>query len=226
MPIYNAQILEVDAAETRRYAGLRKAQGFGEQNICDACAEALLLMEVRGAWEVYDYDSARHTVLSEPPFELEGKSIVKHLDGCRRVICMAATVGLELEREITRKFERGEYLASVLLDAAATAAVEQAANETEKAISVEVAKDGYKMKSRYSPGYGDWSLISQKKFFPITGAKEIGMKLSIAMMLMPRKSITAIIGLKKVTAAEKKFGADENHNCETCEKSDCPARKN
>ena len=52
MAIYNAQILTIDAAETRRYAGLRKAQNFGEQNIRDACAEALLLIEVRGAWEV------------------------------------------------------------------------------------------------------------------------------------------------------------------------------
>ncbi len=218
MPIYNAQILEVDAAETRRYAGLRKAQGFGEQNIRDACAEALLLMEVRGAWEVYDYDSARHTVLSEPPFELEGKSIVKHLDGCRRVICMAATVGLELEREITRKFERGEYLASVLLDAAATAAVEQAADAMEKHFAATFAKDGFKLRWRFSPGYGDWNLTAQEKLFTIAGAKQIDMTLTSAMMLEPRKSVTAIIGLAKKSSTHKK-------DCAACDKRDCSMRK-
>lgn len=225
VPIYNARISEIDAAETRRYAGLSRAEKFDEQNIIDACQEALLLLKVRGVWKIYDYDSENHLVLSDPHFKIEGNSIVKHLSDCEKVVCMALTVGNGIEREVTEKFRTGHYVSSMLLDAAATAAVEQAADETEKAISIEVAKDGYKMKSRYSPGYGDWALISQKKFFPITGAKEIGMKLSIAMMLMPRKSITAIIGLKKVTAAEKNSGADENHNCETCDKSDCPARK-
>ena len=221
MPIYNAQILEVDAAETRRYAGLRKAQGFGEQNIRDACAEALLLMEVRGAWEVYEYDSARHTVLSEPPFELVGKSIVKHLDGCRRVICMAATVGAELEREITRKFERGEYLASVLLDAAATAAVEQAADAMEKHFAATFAKDGFKLRWRFSPGYGDWNLTAQEKLFTIAGARQIGMTLTSAMMLEPRKSVTAIIGLQKVSAQMQ----TAKKSCATCDKLDCLMRK-
>ena len=130
MPIYNAQILEIDAKETRRYAGLLKAQDFGEKNIREACQEALLLIDVRGAWEVYDYKSP--VVESEPPFEIVGKSIIKHLDGCEKVICMAVTVGFEIEREINKKFERGEYLASVLLDAAATTAVEQAADLMEK----------------------------------------------------------------------------------------------
>ena len=96
MPVYNEQILEIDAAETRRYAGLRKAQDFGEQNILDACAEALLLIDVRGAWEVYDYDSANHIVASKPPVEIVGKSIIKHLDGCEKVICMAVTVGFDI----------------------------------------------------------------------------------------------------------------------------------
>ena len=219
MPIYNAQLLTIDATEARRYAGLRKAQGFGEQNILDACAEALLLIEVRGAWEVYDYDDANHIVLSEPPVTIEGKSIIKHLDGCDKVICMATTVGFEIEREINRKFERGEYLASVLLDAAATTAVEQAADAMEKNFAATFAKDGFKLRWRFSPGYGDWNLTAQEKLFTIAGAEQIGMSLSSAMMLEPRKSVTAIIGLAKRSPIRKT-------TCEACDKLACPMRKN
>ena len=215
MPIYNAQIFEIDAKETRRYAGLRKAQNFGEQNIQDACAEALMLIDVRGAWNVYDYKNC--VVESEPPFTIVGDSIIKHLDGCKKVICMAVTVGAVIEREINKKFERGEYLSSVLLDAAATAAVEQAADAMEKNFAAKFSKDGYKMRWRFSPGYGDWNLTAQEKLFKISGAEQIGMSLSSAMMLEPRKSVTAIIGLAKNSSHKK--------NCSSCDKFDCPMRK-
>ena len=194
MPVYNAQILKIDAAETRRYAGLRKAQNFGEKNIRDACEEALLLIEVRGAWEVYDY--CNQTVMSEPPFKIVGNSIIKHLDGCEKVICMAVTVGFEIEREINKKFERGEYLASVLLDAAATAAVEQASDLMEKNFAAKFSKDGYKMRWRFSPGYGDLSMSVTEDIIAILNAsKHIGLCVTRSMMMSPIKSVTAIIGL-------------------------------
>lgn len=219
MPIYNAQILSIDAAEARRYAGLRKAENFGEKNILEACEEALLLLEVRGVWELYGYKNC--TVESVPPFTIEGNSVIKHLDGCEKVICMAVTVGAAIEQEITKKFERGEYLASVLLDAAATAAVEQAADLMEKNFAAKFSKEGYKMRWRFSPGYGDWNLTAQEKLFKISGAEQIGMSLSSALMLEPRKSITAIIGLEKF--AQK--NSSHKKNCAACDKISCPMRK-
>lgn len=221
MPIYNAQILKIDVKETRRYAGLIRAKNFDEQNIIDACDDAVLLLNVRGIWKIYDYDAENFLVKSTPPFKLEGNSITRHLANCEKVICLAVTVGDEIENEVTRRFSAGKYVESVLLDAAATAAVEQAADSLEKAISPQLAKDGFKMKMRFSPGYGDWALTNQQNFFSITGAAEIGMSLSSAMMLIPRKSITAIIGLEK-----KKLDAviSPNKNCADCAKLDCPAR--
>ncbi len=224
MSIYNAQILKIDAEETRRYAGLNNAPKFDEQNIIDACDDALLLLDVRGIWKIYDYDCVNHLVQSEPHFRIDGKSIVNHLDGCDKVACMAVTVGEKIEHEITDRFRTGHYVSSMLLDAAATAAVEQAADSMEKAIALEVAKDSYKLRSRFSPGYGDWELHNQKDFFKITGAKEIKMRLSVAMMLIPRKSVTAIIGLEKITSDTKNFRRAEK-SCDACEKIDCPSRK-
>lgn len=222
MPIYNAQILSVDAAETRRYAGLMKAKDFGEKNILDACEEALILSEVRGVWEIYDYDSENHIVASEPPFAVAGKSIIKHLNGCERVICMAVTVGAEIEREVTKKFERGEYLASILLDAAATSAVEQAADAMEKNFAAQFAKDGYKLRWRFSPGYGDWNLSEQAGIFRLSGAEQVGLRLTEAFMLEPRKSVTAIIGLEKISAQKN---PSHKKSCAACDKLNCPMRE-
>ena len=223
MPIYNAQILEIDAAETRRYAGLRRVQNFGEKNIRDACAQALLLMNVRGVWEIYDYDSETHTVASRPPFTIVGNSIIKHLDGCEKIICMATTVGFDLEREVTKKFERGDYLASILLDAAATAAVEQSADAMEKNFAAMFARDGFKLRWRFSPGYGDFALTEQKKIFELSSADKIGVQLTSALMLEPRKSVTAVIGLERVTS--EKFSSSQKKSCVTCNRVDCALRK-
>lgn len=222
MPIYNAQILEIDAVETRRYAGLRKIPEFGEKNIREACEEALILLEVRGVWEIYAYDSENHTILSDLPFKIVGNSIVKHLNGCERVICLAATVGEAIEREITKKFERGEYLASILLDSAATSAVEQAADAMERNFAAKFAKDGYKMRWRYSPGYGDWNLTEQAGIFRLSGAETINLRLTEAFMLEPRKSVTAIIGLEKISAKKPSAG---KKSCANCDKIDCAMRK-
>ncbi|MCR5834559.1 MAG: methionine synthase [Selenomonadaceae bacterium] len=222
MPIYNAQILAIDESETRRYAGLRKAQNFGEKNIRDACDEALLLLRVRGAWEIYEYDDINNIVKSEPNFKIVGKSIEKHLSGCEKVICMSVTVGGDIENEVTKKFERGDYLASVLLDAAATAAVEQVADAMEKHFAAMFGKDGFKLRWRFSPGYGNWDLTEQAKLFKICGAEQIGVRLTSSMMLEPRKSVTAIIGLEKITA--KKYSDLPPKNCAACNNLQCAMR--
>ena len=222
MPIYNAQILEISAAETRRYAGLKNAPTFDEKNIAAACDEALLLLNVRGIYKIYDYDCENCIVNSEPTFKICGNSIIKHLAGCEKVACIAVTVGEDIENEVTKKFDAGEYVASVLLDAAATAAVEQAADELEKAVDREVSKKSLKMRWRFSPGYGDWQLENQKKFFYITGAPEIGMNLTESLMLVPRKSVTAIIGLEKNIFSDKNI--KHKKSCANCGKINCLAR--
>ena len=222
MPIYNAPILKIDAAETRRYAGMRNTADFDDEMIEEMCENARLLLDVKGIWKIYDYDCEKNLVLSEPVFKIQGNSIEKHLQGCEKVICMAVTVGEKIEQEVTQEFKNGGYVASMIMDAAATAAVEQAADAMEKVIAQEVAKEGYKKIWRYSPGYGDWSLNEQKAFFQITDAKEIGMRLSPMLMLMPRKSITAVIGLKKVTGDAEI--SDKKNSCADCEQVDCPAR--
>ena len=224
MPIYNAPLLKIDAAETRRYAGMRNTAEFDDEMIESICEEARLLLTVKGIWQIYGYDCEKNLVLSSPKFKIEGESIEKHLQGCEKAVCMAVTVGDRIEQEVTAEFKKGGYVCSMILDAAATCAVEQAADAMEKVIAQEVSKEGYKTIWRYSPGYGDWSLHEQRDFFKITGAKEIGMHLSPMLMLMPRKSITAIIGLKKISADEKNSKQEKN-SCATCDKTDCEARK-
>ncbi|MGM9580265.1 MAG: methionine synthase [Anaerovibrio sp.] len=253
MPIYNSPIFAIDAAEARRYAGLQKAE-FSQQLIDDACMEAQLLIQPRGIWQLYDYDAARQllhdtenlslqgtiqpckdkTGTSNNCLALQGSSIGKHLAGCCKVIVMAATIGETIEKQVTKSFEEGRYSFSVLLDAAATAAVEQVADAMEKTIHNEVKRLGLAMKWRFSPGYGDWPIQQQTEILQLAGGSHIGISLTESLMLMPRKSITAVIGLYYPDATmncETHEQATLNiplepqkHDCRHCSKLDCPAR--
>ena len=127
-----------------------------------------------------------------------------------------------IEEAVTEHFSAGRYAYAVLLDAAATAAVEQVADAMEKTMRPAALRQGYTMRWRYSPGYGDWPLTEQPHLIRLSKAEEIGIHLTESLMLWPRKSITAIIGLaKKGTAAPKPSPS----GCAACAKTDCLARR-
>ncbi len=221
MPIYNAPLLAIDPKETRRYAGLMKADTFDENLILEACQDGRLLAEPKGVWELYDYDCDTQTVKADPPFTIIGEKIGKHLACCDKVILLSATVGDAIEEEVTARFDRGEYAASVLLDASATTAVEQIADGMEKAIKPKMAAQGYSMRWRFSPGYGDWPLDQQPELVRTANATAIGVHLSESKMLVPRKSITAIIGLYKEGTGTSPL----KKGCASCTQKDCASRK-
>ncbi len=219
MPIYTPALPAVDPKETRRYAGLARAE-FDQKAIEKACEEAALLAAPRTSWEIYDYDCETGKVSAAPPFFIEGSVVRKHLAKAERVIFLAATVGEALEQAVTRHFDEGDYAHSVLLDAAATTAVEQVCDACESMLRPQTAKEGFTMRWRFSPGYGDWDIHAQPELLRLTKGDIIGISLTESLMLCPRKSVTAVIGLVRGDEAD-----NGPHGCAACTKTDCPARK-
>ena len=221
MPIYRPALPFVDEKETRRYAGLTKAK-FDEAAIAAACEECALLAEPRARWEIYDYDCENNMVASNPPFFVEGNVIQKHLAGSERVVFLAANIGEAAEEAVTRHFNEGRYAHSVLLDAAATAAVEQVCDACETMLRPQFAKEGFSMRWRFSPGYGDWDIHAQPELLRLSRADIIGISLTESLMLRPRKSVTAVIGLLR---GGTDAGKDAPKGCAVCPKRDCPFRQ-
>ena len=221
MPIYNAPVREIDPKETRRYAGLNKSE-FNNNAINAACTEAQLLAKAQGSWQIYEYIAATGTVTAAPPAGIEGAKIRDHLAAAEKVIFLAVTIGEKVEEAITAHFQEGKYSHSLLLDAAATTAVEQAADDLEKTIRQKMEPLGYEMLWRFSPGYGDWDIRFQPEMIRLSQAGAIGISLTESMMLLPRKSITAVIGL--VPKQKAKIPVSK-HSCQICAKTDCLSRK-
>ena len=88
-------------------------------------------------------------------------------------------------------------------------------------MTLEQRKLGLHTRARFSPGYGDLKLSSQKDIFRVLDcSRKIGLSLNDSLLMSPSKSVTAIIGVSNI---------EKNCNikgCSSCEKRDCSFRRN
>ena len=148
---------------------------------------------------------------------LQGSDIKEHLKDCERVIIFAATLGTAAEKLI-RTAEVFDMAYAVVLDAYASAFIEAYCDRCEAELQ---EKTGGFFTWRYSPGYGDYPISVQSDFIRFLSAeKKIGLTATENHILIPRKSVTALIGIGE------KPQQKEKRSCESCNmKETCKFRK-
>ena len=130
---------------------------------------------------------------SDEWLELPGNNIKKHLEGCKHAVIMAVTLGAGIDRLI-RQSQVKDMAEAVLLDSGASILAEQMADVLELQIKSTFA--ALYLTPRYSPGYGDFPVEMQGMLVKALDAhKTTGLTASENHILIPRKSITAILGM-------------------------------
>lgn len=192
---------QVDIDEALAFLGHR-GQALGPDlaaRIQRAAALCEAELRPRGVWQTLPWEDAR--------LFLTGDDLAAHVAGCSEVVLMAATLGSESELVLRRESALGAT-DGLLVDACASSLVEQTANRLTCLIVEEAAARGLTATSRYSPGYGDLPLTCQPAFLAACGAdRALGLRTTAANMLVPTKSITAVIGLKPALDAEEEGAA-------------------
>lgn len=148
----------------------------------------------------------RFAELGSGMLNLPGNAIKKHLAECNGMVIMAVTLGAGIDRLI-RTAQIRDMAEAVLLDSGASILAEQCADILEAYIQSETAEasgmcgtaadgaQGMHFTGRYSPGYGDFPIEMQGRLLKeVDGPKTIGLTVNESHILIPRKSITAIIG--------------------------------
>lgn len=186
----------------------------------DACvAELTRASSMKTVNRVFElrHLSTKEIMLGE--LRIESEKLSKHLRNCGKAILFAATLGTGADL-LLRRWSVADMSKAVIMQASAAAVIEAYCDACQKELSVEVAKEGLYLRSRFSPGYGDFSLDYQKELLNLLDApKRIGLTVTDSMMLTPTKSVTAVMGL----TAEKE--SCNVHKCATCEAVDCPFRQ-
>ena len=162
------------------------SEGAADDELADALREAekqlFAAAEPKAIYRVMDMDDVT----------ISGYSMTKHLEGCHHVIVMALTLGRGVDNLIRRK-QVTDMAAAVIMDSGASVLADSLCDGFEEYIRENV--DGYTT-SRFSPGYGDSPLHMQKDIIAyIDGQRKIGLNVTPDGLMIPRKSITAVIGV-------------------------------
>lgn len=121
---------------------------------------------------------------------IESRGLFANLHGCREAFVFAVTLGIGVDRLLSR-YALTSGAKSFTADAIASALAESACDIAEDKI-----KAGCVCRPRFSPGYADLPLELQPGILELLQARRLlGITLDGALLMTPRKSITAIMGI-------------------------------
>jgi hypothetical protein len=129
------------------------------------------------------------------PFASESRAVAGLLAGAHRIWLMAVTLGNALERRSREYFAQNQAFCGYILDRMGSFLVEDEIRKLDEKIIRECKHQGSSTTRRYSPGYQDFSLESQRVFLEMIGPNMPGLKLTSGLLLKPEKTITAVKGV-------------------------------
>lgn len=151
--------------------------------------------------------------------EIRSRSLSRNMKGCERAVMLGATLGVEADL-LMKRYSVTQMSRSVVMQACAAAFLEEYLDNWQKGLAESQRQEGYYLRPRFSPGYGDFDIVHQGEILRmLDSAKKIGLTMTDSSMLTPTKSVTAVIGLSKEAVPCHKKG------CETCDKTDCRYRR-
>ena len=215
---------DLERQELIRHLGGRKACRLSysiQTKIEELSARAVELIK-----PVVHYQSKRIERRDGKSIALEGgisfrsQRISKTIGRCEEVICFIATIGNDIEREITKLLAENHLSEAYILDAMGSVAVENLVEKFHGGFITENERRGRGVTLRFSPGYCDWSIRDQRKIFSLFESDSLEVELTDSYFMRPRKSISGIFGI-----ALFPLDPSEYNPCLECPKLDCTMRR-
>jgi cobalamin-dependent methionine synthase I len=208
---------DVVKKELFRAEGIDKIKDPAQRRIISSCADQCIdaarkLARPKSASVIRQPASLKTVSL--------GKKINSYIKGSEKVCIFLVTIGTALEDEATRLMGFGDSLKGYLLDRVGSFAVDNFADNFENDLRKKSAAKQKSVSSRFSPGYCEWPVDDQKKLSKIVGFSKAGVRLTKSLMMVPKKSISGIIGIGPEGLFSKKMS-----QCSICDKKDCNYRR-
>ncbi len=190
--------MTIDRSETLRYlrmggvepdAELARRLVRVESEICAACRPAAY-------WRLETIAFGAETGdVSVGPFHVRSCGLARVLQGCCHAFLFCATIGADVD-VLLRRYSQTSGADALIAQAAATAAIESWCDACQKKLLSEPAAAGEFLRPRFSPGYDDLPLESQKALLQILDSdRRAGIVLTETCLMIPSKSVSAIIGI-------------------------------
>lgn len=202
----------LDANEIKRY--LKVDKNYQNKDLDNDIKKAITIVErysrpkyIKDIFDITIKDNK--LIFDKTNLVFESKDIIKYLKDCDKVIVLVASLGLLLDKEI-KKLEINDLNMAYIVNGVAVEYIEKyldyvQANELKE----------YNIKtSRYSIGYGDLSLSYQSKLLNILNAyKRLGVSVLETNLMVPSKSVSAIIGVSELELDKNSVILKKCDNC-------------
>ena len=213
-------INDTDINEILRYMGCKTEKCDNDVFLLAHKAKKEVKEKIRpkAVWRYAKINSIDCDTVDFGFLKLKSRALCKNLKGCRYVSFMVATLGSEID-VVIKKYSVSSITEAVAINAAGSAFIESYCDYINDIITGSLKDEGYNTSSRFSPGYGDLNAECQKDIFSYLDAqKHTGVYLTDSFMMMPSKSVCAIIGIGNTN----KICINK---CSLCDKSECEFRK-
>ena len=192
--------LNINPYDVLRYLGYAKDKITQEDEmmVAECIEEARDFLSPKACYDRYHVELMEDNRILMPYGEIVSKSLSYNLAGCKDIYMFAATIGASYDRAIKTMSARSMAKGSVF-NAIGAAAVEEVCDRINEELRLKSEAAGEKLKTRFSPGYGDLSLDNQTGVFRVLDpAKHAGITLKDTLIMAPEKSVSAIIGIYDV----------------------------
>lgn len=212
--------MDIRTKEAVRYLGYGR-HAIDERTlelIQDSFRELEQIADARFVYRIFEIIEQNENELSIGNLKIKSKNLCKNLNGCKQAVVFGATLGIGADL-LMKRYSVSDMTKAVVLQACAAAVLEEYCDKIQKQIA-QGLDIGLYLRPRFSPGYGDFSILHQKDLLQMLEAqKKIGLALTEGYMLTPTKSVTAVMGISEEAQECTIKG------CEACTKEDCIYRR-
>ena len=186
--------MNININECLRYLGYKEKDEETVNQINRCIEEIKEKSQPKFTYKILPIEVTETSVnIKDTKVSFKSKNLANLLSGCDKCVILAATMGVWADKMISY-YQKTDMSYAVVFDATLSEATESICNMAEE----QLKSEGYMLTPRFSPGYGDLSIMHQKDFLTLSDAyKTIGLTCTDSMLLTPTKSVTAIIGIKK-----------------------------
>lgn len=153
------------------------------------------LLDPAAMYDIVSVASFHHSTIElDGGGAFEGPLAAQALAGAEKVALAVCTIGPMLEARMNQLFP-DDPVAAMALDGAGTAALRRISDVIIRNLEDVAADHNWGLGMRAQPGQEGWSIWQQRVIFDRLPAEEIGVRLNDSCLMIPRKSISFVMGM-------------------------------
>ncbi len=213
----DADKVNIDTCLALRFLRVRREPDENMKALITDCVKEFeSKVYYKACYRYFDIKIEGKKVVLDDDTCFESEKLCKNLKGCKGAFLFVASAGIDVDRLI-KKYSSLMVSKALVLDAIGSSAVEGFCNVLCRHIC---ESDEVSFRPRFSPGYGDLSIMYQSTLLSLLDAnRKIGITLTDNNMMIPSKSVSAIVGVRP-----KNEHCDKCDDCENCDTVNCPYR--